>query len=258
MELDLRRALANGEFELHYQPQSSTWRRGEIVGFEALLRWHHPDARHGRAGEFIPLAEETGLIVPIGEWVLREACREARELARPTSSVAVNLSPEQFRSRHLVERDRARAGADRTAASGSNWRSPKASCWHETDDDARHRCISCASSASRIAMDDFGTGYSSPQLSAQLPLRQDQDRPLVRQGSRRAPECVAIVRAMLGACHGLDITHDRGRRRDRGTARVAARRGLHEVQGFLFSAARPAAEIAKLLADFGQRASRAA
>jgi predicted signal transduction protein with EAL and GGDEF domain len=100
LELDLRQALPCGQFEVFYQPQVSL-RDGRVAGFEALLRWHHPQRGAVPPGEFIPLAEEIGLIVPIGEWVLRQACRDAAGWPG-TPKVAVNLSPIQFRSRNLV------------------------------------------------------------------------------------------------------------------------------------------------------------
>ena len=93
-------ALANGEFQLHYQPFVNA-RSGQIIGCEALLRWHHPERGQVLPGEFIPLAEETGLIVPLGEWVLRTACAEAARWPA-NLKIAVNLSPAQFRSKELV------------------------------------------------------------------------------------------------------------------------------------------------------------
>jgi predicted signal transduction protein with EAL and GGDEF domain len=99
LEQDLRHALGHGEFEVHYQPLVNL-ARDEICGFEALLRWTHPDRGKISPADFIPLAEETGLIVPIGEWVLRQACAEA---VGPTTK-AVNLSPAQFKCRHLAVR----------------------------------------------------------------------------------------------------------------------------------------------------------
>jgi diguanylate cyclase (GGDEF)-like protein len=101
LQADLRNALANGEFDLHYQPVVNL-ARNEICGLEALLRWHHPVRGSIPPGAFIPVAEETGLIVPLGEWALRQACAQAA--AWPENiKVAVNLSPVQFKSRNLVE-----------------------------------------------------------------------------------------------------------------------------------------------------------
>ena len=101
MELDLRRAFTNGEFELHYQPLIGLC-NDRITGFEALLRWRHPAKSMISPADFIPIAEDIGLIVGIGEWVLREACAEAAKWPN-NIKVAVNLSPVQFRSRNLVQ-----------------------------------------------------------------------------------------------------------------------------------------------------------
>ena len=99
LQLDLRSAAACGELKLYFQPQAQI--DGEVIGFEALLRWRHPHRGMVPPSTFIPLAEESGLIVPIGEWVLREACREAAAWPKPLQ-VAVNLSPVQFQHGDLV------------------------------------------------------------------------------------------------------------------------------------------------------------
>ena len=101
LQLDLRRALVNGEFELYYQPLVNL-ERDEICGFEALLRWRHPERGFVSPGEFIPLAEETGLIVPLGEWVMRQACAAAAHWPEHIK-IAINLSAIQFKSPHLVD-----------------------------------------------------------------------------------------------------------------------------------------------------------
>src|SRR5205085_1723134 len=101
LQLDLRKALAKGEFELYYQPIVNL-ERDEICCLEALMRWHHPERGLVSPSEFIPLAEETGLIVSIGEWALREACAAAAKWPNEIR-VAINLSASQFKSRHLVE-----------------------------------------------------------------------------------------------------------------------------------------------------------
>ena len=94
LQKDLQSAVQRNELSLDYQPQALI--SGEIVGFEALVRWHHPTRGLISPGDFIPLAEESGLIIPIGEWILREACREAASWPNPIQ-IAVNLSPVQFR-----------------------------------------------------------------------------------------------------------------------------------------------------------------
>src|SRR6202022_29887 len=101
LERDLRHAFANGEFELHYQPLVDIT-ANRISGFESLLRWRHPEKGMISPAEFVPIAEDIGLIVSLGEWVLREACSEAVKWPKDVK-VAVNLSPVQFRSRNLVQ-----------------------------------------------------------------------------------------------------------------------------------------------------------
>ena len=101
LQLDLRKALVNGEFELYYQPLVNL-ERDEICGFEALLRWRHPERGFVSPGEFIPLAEETGLIVPLGEWAMRQACAAAAHWPQHIK-IAINLSAIQFKSPHLVD-----------------------------------------------------------------------------------------------------------------------------------------------------------
>ena len=111
LERDLRSALINGEFTLHYQPLVNL-ERDEICGFEALLRWHHPERGNVPPSDFIGLAEETGLIVPLGEWVLRQACTEAATWPDHLK-IAVNISPAQFKARNLAECSRTYACRDR-------------------------------------------------------------------------------------------------------------------------------------------------
>ena len=101
LEMDLRKALVNAEFELYYQPLVNL-QNNEITAFEALLRWNHPDRGLVSPAEFIPIAEETGLIIPLGEWVLRRACQETANWPADIK-VAVNLSPAQLKSRNLTE-----------------------------------------------------------------------------------------------------------------------------------------------------------
>ena len=228
MELDLRRAFANGEFELHYQPLVSI-ASDRISGFESLLRWRHPDKGMISPAEFIPVAEDIGLITQLGEWVLREACAEAVKWPVDVK-VAVNLSPAQFRSRNLVQ-----VVISALAQSGL---SPKRLELEITEliflaeTDANLAILhQLRELGVGISMDDFGTGYSSLSYLRSFPVRQDQDRPLLRQGSGAA--------ARLRRDRACDFRprpqpqhhHDRGGRRDRGPARLAARRRLQRGAG---------------------------
>jgi diguanylate cyclase (GGDEF)-like protein/PAS domain S-box-containing protein len=255
MELDLRRAFANGEFELHYQPLVSI-ASDRISGFESLLRWRHPDKGMISPAEFIPVAEDIGLITQLGEWVLREACAEAVKWPVDVK-VAVNLSPAQFRSRNLVQ-----VVISALAQSGL---SPKRLELEITESiflaetDANLAILhQLRELGVGISMDDFGTGYSSLSYLRSFPFDKIKiDRSFVKDLAQR-PDCVAIVRAISGLGRSLNITTTAEGVETEDQLDWLRAEGCNEVQGFLFSAARPAAEIAKLLADFGQRASRAA
>jgi EAL domain-containing protein (putative c-di-GMP-specific phosphodiesterase class I) len=255
MELDLRRAFANGEFELHYQPLVSI-ASDRISGFESLLRWRHPDKGMISPAEFIPVAEDIGLITQLGEWVLREACAEAVKWPADVK-VAVNLSPAQFRSRNLVQ-----IVISALAQSGLSPRRLELEITESVflaETDANLAILhQLRELGVGISMDDFGTGYSSLSYLRSFPFDKIKiDRSFVKDLAQR-PDCSAIVRAISGLGRSLNITTTAEGVETEDQLDWLRAEGCNEVQGFLFSAARPAAEIAKLLADFGQRASRAA
>ncbi len=167
MELDLRRAFANGEFELHYQPLVDI-AADRISGFESLLRWRHPQRGMISPADFIPVAEDIGLIVALGEWVLREACTEAAKWPADVK-VAVNLSPVQFRSRNLVQ-----VVISALAHSGLSPRRLELEITEslflaETEANLAilHQLRELGVS---ISMDDFGTGYSSLSYLRSFPF----------------------------------------------------------------------------------------
>ena len=255
MERDLRRAFANGEFELHYQPLIDI-AADRISGFESLLRWRHPDKGMVSPAEFIPVAEDIGLIVPLGEWVLPEACAEAVKWPADVK-VAVNLSPVQFRGRHLVQ-----AVISALAHSGLSPRRLELEITEsvflaETEANLAilHQLRELGVS---ISMDDFGTGYSSLSYLRSFPFDKIKiDRSFVKDLARRS-DCVAIVRAISGLGRSLNITTTAEGVETVDQLDWLRAEGCNEVQGFLFSAARPAAEIEALLAGFAGRASRAA
>ena len=146
MEYDLRKALAAGEFELHYQPVVNL-ASNEISGFEALIRWHHPEKGMVSPGTFIPLAEEIGFIVPLGEWAIRRGLRRRPRNGRSDLKVAVNLSPAQFRSPGLVQVVVERAGRLGPGAGAARARDHRDHPAAGQRGDARHALSSCASSA---------------------------------------------------------------------------------------------------------------
>jgi diguanylate cyclase (GGDEF)-like protein/PAS domain S-box-containing protein len=255
MELDLRRAFANGEFELHYQPLVDI-AADRISGFESLLRWRHPEKGMISPADFIPVAEDIGLIVALGEWVLREACSEA--VKWPTEvKVAVNLSPVQFRSRNLVQ-----VVISALAHSGLSPRRLELEITEslflaETEANLAilHQLRELGVS---ISMDDFGTGYSSLSYLRSFPFDKIKiDRSFVKDLAQR-PDCVAIVRAISGLGRSLNITTTAEGVETVDQLDWLRAEGCNEVQGFLFSAAKPAAEVEQLLLKFGRRASQAA
>ncbi|MGY3607579.1 MULTISPECIES: putative bifunctional diguanylate cyclase/phosphodiesterase [unclassified Bradyrhizobium] len=255
LERDLRHAFANGEFELHYQPLVDI-AADKISGFESLLRWRHPEKGMISPAEFVPVAEDIGLIVQLGEWVLREACSEAMKWPEEIK-VAVNLSPVQFRSRNLVQ-----AVISALAHSGLSPRRLELEITEsvflaETEANLAilHQLRELGVS---ISMDDFGTGYSSLSYLRSFPFDKIKiDRSFVKDLARRT-DCVAIVRAISGLGRSLNITTTAEGVETVDQLDWLRAEGCNEVQGFLFSAARPADEIATLLAGFAGRASKAA
>ena len=220
LELDLRKAIANGEFELYYQPILYL-QTGKVSGFEALVRWNHPERGMISPVDFIPLAEETGLILPLGEWVLRTACTQAAKWPQPVG-VAVNLSAMQFKGRNLVQ-----LTLNALAASGL----PASRLELEITEsvllqDETHTLAllhQLREIGVRISMDDFGTGYSSLAYLRNFPFDKIKiDRSFVRDMLVRK-DCQAIVRAVVGpGAQPRHHHHHRGHR-DQGAARRSPR-----------------------------------
>ena len=244
LELDLRRALVKGEFELYYQPSVSV-NSNQVIGFEALLRWHHPERGMIAPLEFIPLAETTGLIVPLGEWVLRKACADAASW--PTDAkVAVNLSAAQFKSRTLVA-----TVISALAASGLPARRLELEITESVllqDNEATlatlHQLRDLGVS---IAMDDFGTGYSSLSYLRKFPFDKIKIDCSFVQDMVVDTDSHAIVRAIaaLGKSLGMETTAE-GVETAQQYESVKSE-GCTEVQGYLFSPPVSASEITKLL-----------
>jgi diguanylate cyclase len=205
-EGDLHRALKLQQFELRYQPKySATTMR--IHSVEALIRWQHPEHGLLAPDKFIPLAEESGLIVPIGEWVLREACRQARawqDLGLPTLRVAVNISALQFRRLDLVDTVR-RALAD--AALDANYLEIELTETAVMSDP--EESIDILESLSRmgviVSIDDFGTGYSSMSYLRRFPIDKLKiDRSFIANVMTSADDA-SIVRAIISLAHGMRL-----------------------------------------------------
>ena len=240
IELDLHEALERGELKVFYQPLFDVQAR-RISGFEALLRWHHP--KHGMISpaRFIPVAEELGLIVSIGEWVLTQACMEAATWPEDIK-VAVNLSPVQFCYAGLV-------GAVRRVLENSKL-APKRLELEITENtllqdnkDVLMILHDLRSIGLRMALDDFGTGYSSLSYLRSFPFDKIKiDQSFIREMSRR-PDCLAIVNSITSLAHKLGMTTTaEGVETEEQLAQLRDA-GCTEVQGFLFDCPRPATEI---------------
>ena len=179
LEIALRQALAAGEFELHYQPLVNVDDR-RITGCEALLRWNHPERGMIPPAEFIPVAEEIGLIVPLGEWVLRKACLDAASWPDDIK-VAVNLSPIQVTNQNLVPVVVSALAAAGLPARRLEVEITESVLMHNTETNTRDAAP--AARARRAHLDGrFRHRLFVAELSAQIPVRQDQDRPLVHLG----------------------------------------------------------------------------
>ena len=244
LELDLRHALVAGEFELYYQPLFSLGAE-RVQGCEALLRWRHPARGLVSPADFIPLAEEIGLIVPLGEWVLRQACAEATAWPEHVR-LAVNLSPAQFRSRHLVQ-----TVVSALSASGLSPHRLELEITESVllQDNAANMAVlhSIRDLGVRISMDDFGTGYSSLSYLRSFPFDMIKiDQIFIRDLPHDA-DALAIVRAVtgLGASLGIDTTAE-GVETAEQLAELRTH-GCREIQGYFISPPVPAADIAAML-----------
>jgi diguanylate cyclase (GGDEF)-like protein len=243
LEQDLRLALANGEFELHYQPLVNL-ERNEIAGFEALLRWRHAERGMVSPANFIPIAEETGLILPIGEWVLRQACKDAATWPDHVK-VAVNLSPVQFKCRTLADMVFNAVAASGIAASRLELEITETVLLH--DGDATLATLrQLHDFGIRIAMDDFGTGYSSLSYLRKFPFHKIKIDRCFIASLQSGDSSIAIVRAIsgLGRALGLSITAEGVETQEQ--LDVVRAEGYTEMQGYFFSAPKPAAEIRTL------------
>jgi diguanylate cyclase (GGDEF)-like protein len=247
LELDLRSALQLGQFELHYQPLVSA-RDHVVTGFEALLRWRHPVRGIVSPTEFIPLAEQLGLIGPIGEWVLRTACAEAATWKRDVR-VAVNLSPEQFAGSAACDLAATVARIlDETGLPGTRLELEITESVRLQEDAATLDTLHALRRlGARISLDDFGTGYSSLSYLRCFPF----DKIKIDQSFVRAlpsPEAAAIVRAVagLGASLGISTVAEGVETEAQLSALVAEQ--CDEMQGYLFSKPRPASEVPALIA----------
>lgn len=243
-EHDLRHALINGELTLHYQPQVSCI-TGDVIGVESLLRWNHPRRGLISPSQFIPLAEATGMIVPIGEWAIRTACHEGKELQDALGRelvIAVNLSPRQFRQKNLTAQV-----ALALRESGLPPRSLEIEITEQTlmsnSATTNETLMQLRKLGVKIAIDDFGTGFSSFSYLLQYEVdRLKIDRSFVNR-SADDPNAAAIVRAIISMAHGLNLKVVAEGVETNGQLNFLLRRRCDEAQGFYFGKAVPAAMV---------------
>jgi diguanylate cyclase (GGDEF)-like protein len=244
LEIALRRALSQGEFELHYQPQVDVV-DGRITGCEALLRWKHPERGMVSPAEFIPVAEEIGLIVPIGEWVLRKACMDAARMPGHIK-IAVNLSPIQVMNPNIVSVVIGALSAASLPAHRLEIEITESVLMQSTELTMAtlHRLREIGV---RISMDDFGTGYSSLSYLRKFPFDKIKiDRSFIA-GLPTDSDSVAIVRAVAGLARSLNMTATAEGVETKQQLDQVRALGCAEMQGYLFSPPRPLAQLAELL-----------
>ena len=243
MELELRGALNRNEFEVYYQPVMDL-ARDDVRGFEALLRWRHPEKGLLLPNDFIPLAEEIGFIVPLGEWVLREACREAASWP-DNLEVAVNLSPVQFGMPGLVQVVTGALGASGLEPSRLELEITETTLLQD-----REQTLSILYQLRqlgvRIAMDDFGTGYSSLSYLQSFPFDKIKiDRSFITDIADGTGS-LNIVRAVSALAKGLGIATTAEGVETKDQLEAVRGEGCGMVQGYLFSKPLPASEIERL------------
>jgi len=246
LENDLRRALSLNQMEVHYQPKSDV-ATGRISSVEALLRWHHPTRGLVSPAEFIPLAEESGLILSIGEWVLRECCRQAREWQRkgiPFLRIAVNVSPVQFKQSNFLHAVQSALVDFDLMPQYLEIELTETTVMGNAEDS-----VQILEALSRlgvvVSIDDFGTGYSSMSYLRKFPIDKLKiDRSFISELTTNAADA-SIVQAIISLAHslrlkvvaeGVETTEQLQRLREL---------GCDQYQGFLRSAALPANQVEK-------------
>ena len=249
LEADLREAIDNDRLQLLYQPVVN--KSGEaVVGVEALCRWTHPTRGEIPPTEFIAIAEHSGLIIDLGNWVLRRACIDGK--AWPGLTIAVNVSSLQFRRIDFVEVverilqetrfDPARLELELTE-----------SVLLGNVDTAEAAMVRLKALRVRLALDDFGTGYSSLYHLRNFKIDKLKiDRSFV-DNMDREPESRALVHALIGLGQGLGLTVTAEGVEQQAQARALLAQGCHQAQGYLYSPAIPAADAIAFLAAYGRR-----
>lgn len=258
MEKDLRKAIERKEFILHYQPKLNVY-SGEIVGVEALIRWRHPEKGIIPPGQFIPLAEETGMIISIGEWVLRKACEEMKgcqELGFPPMIVSINLSLRQFFQPNFVQ-----IVSQVLNETGLHPRFLELEMTESMTIDTHHALMivqELKKLGVSISLDDFGTGYSSLHYLKQFPIDKLKiDQSFIRDCLTDANNAT-IVKTIIAMAHQFNMEINAEGVETKDQLMFLQENLCHEVQGYLFSKPVPIEEIQtnyQKLAEAGQQLS---
>jgi diguanylate cyclase (GGDEF)-like protein len=249
IEADLRQALATYQFQLHYQPETDI-ATGVTRSVEALLRWRHPTRGNVPPSHFIPVAEDTGLILPIGDWVIREACRQARAWqlqGLPCLRVAVNVSPTQFRQPSFPNTVRDALESCSLDPSYLEIEVTEATLMSNAE-----RSVAMLEQLSRlgvlVAIDDFGTGYSSMTYLQRFPIDKLKiDRSFICDLDSN-PDDASIVRAIISLAHGLRLKVVAEGVESAAQLEMLRRMGCDQYQGFHRTPPVPASEVPALLA----------
>jgi EAL domain-containing protein (putative c-di-GMP-specific phosphodiesterase class I) len=250
LENNLRRAIEMEEFVLYYQPQVSA-DGGKFIGMEALVRWNHPKMGIVPPSEFIPIAEETGLIVPLGEWILRTACAQSKtwqRLGLPALRLSVNLSLRQFQQNNLVETISAALLESGLEAEYLELELTESAIMHDAKQ-AIDVLRQLRKLGIKISVDDFGSGYSSLSYLKTLPIDVLKiDQTFVRDITVDLND-VAIVKTIVSLAHNLNLKTIAEGVETAEQAAVLFALGCDEMQGYFFSKPLRATDLEFLLSD---------
>ncbi|MFT5578199.1 MAG: diguanylate cyclase (GGDEF)-like protein [Paraglaciecola psychrophila] len=248
LEADLRRALRRGEFEMYYQPRVNL-ATGDAVGMEALIRWRHPTRGLVSPAEFIPVAEENGLIMPIGYWIIQQACQDMLEFDQSnnkTMDVAVNLSFRQLQDKMFVDtatRIIEQSGIDATRLEFELTETAVMSSYQQTHDGM----MALSKLGITFSLDDFGTGFSSFAHIQQLPISALKvDRSFIKNVTNN-PDDAVIVKAMINLAHNLRLQVIAEGVETLEQVQFLWHNNCDQIQGYYFSPAVPAKDFSSLI-----------
>ena len=248
MEFELRRALALNELRVYFQPRVNL-AGGDICGAEALIRWQHPERGLVPPSEFIPMAEKTGLILPLGEWVVQNVCRQQRvwlDRGLSVPPVAVNLSALQFRQKNLVQFIRQELAANQLDAKYLEIEITESTLMDSVDE-AAATLQELRTTGIKISLDDFGTGHSSLSRLRRLPIDHLKIDQSFVCNLTTEPEDAAICLAIIGLAHNLRMSVIAEGVETEGQANYLRQHHCDEMQGYYFSRPLPADDFEELL-----------